>query len=242
MNTSITINKNLLFKVIEAVSYIFRKNSMPPGELSSVIKDPVLLTTKSKNPLNYSVLHSTSYKIITKWKHDIKYGYVKLKKTLPLDSSDASFKTLVQEVDPNINYFEVLNNLISAGVIDYSASEKQVKLIKLEYIPLNNQDEIIKILQNDISDLISSVTKNLSLPQNLVHHQLRTEYDKIPKSKEEEIRQWISQKASKLHREIGEYLSSLDIDSVSGNSSSEGTTETITVSVSSFSNIKNNFK
>lgn len=238
MDTAKVINKNLFAKIIEAVSYVFGKSNLPYGDVSTSIREtqPQL---GHINPLDYSLIHNASFKVITKWRFDTKYEYVKAKKILDLEEGEISFKKLVEEVDNRCNFREILNNLLSIGVIDYSVSEKQVKLIKDEYIPLDNQEEIIKILQNDISDIIDCVTKNLALPQNKVYHQLRTEYDGIPKCKEEEVKQWISYKASKLHREIGEYLASFDIDLSKNNVDIE---ETVTVSFSSFNNVKNNIK
>ncbi|WP_243755231.1 DUF6502 family protein [Thiomicrorhabdus sp. 6S3-12] len=83
-------------------------------------------------------------------------------KPLPLNLSDKepSFAQLIKKFSGDIPVKAMLDQLTSAGCI--RVEDDQVYLLKMSYLPSNDQEELIKILGADTAELLDTIDHNIN--------------------------------------------------------------------------------
>lgn len=156
-------------------------------------------------------------------------------KVLNISGADSEFGKLVGLVSKEINPYTALGEFERIGAV--TITKNGAKLVARVFMPAEDLRRGLDIATEDVDDLFQVVEYNTSgslSPTNRQLH-LRTEYDNIPASRREEIRNWILAEGSLLHEKIRRHLGQLDRDISEISDDSSGT---ICVSVGAFSFIK----
>lgn len=176
-------------------------------------------------------------RVIGLWSNSKKYQDENGKpKVLEFNGKESEFAKLIEKVSTDLNPYTVAFELERSGIIKNSA--KGVKLLKYGYEPTKNHSEGLRLLAEDNSIFHSAVINNIfeeNAPKNL---HVKTLFNNIPQSKEEEVRTWLLKEGGKFHKRAEVYLSSLDRDTNESINEEFPEDSPITAVICSFSHIE----
>lgn len=175
-------------------------------------------------------------RVIGHWANNDKYKNEEGKIiNLKHDSRDSEFGKLVSEISKDLNPYTVAFELLRIGAVKETKSG--LKLIKKGFQPKANAKEAFELLNRDSELLHEAVSENIYSNNQIANLHATTFYDRIPKSKENEIRLWFLKEGEKFHLKARKYLSKLDLDSQKTTNKYE---ETITASIGTFAKTNEN--
>lgn len=173
-------------------------------------------------------------KVVGLWQTSDKYTTARgIPRVLSLGAENSDFTKLVLDVSGDLNPGTVLFELERVGAVEQTA--KGLKLLIESYVPVGDPTAGFKIYADDSSDLCQSIGENVLKNIELPHLHARTSYDRIRSDKVDEIKKWFLKEGHEFHSKVREKLSEFDQD-VNPDPKWKG--ENVTVSFSSFSNVK----
>jgi hypothetical protein len=134
----------------------------------------------------------------------------KIGNPLPLTYAGGKSKLaqLCNEVSKELNFYTLLKELERTKMIDYDG--EKVLLKSHEYIPQEDVAHAGKILENDLSSLLSTVESNISGNEQNLH--LSTSFDNLSLEHLSLLKKKIIALGADFHKELREELSRFDLD------------------------------
>lgn len=132
-------------------------------------------------------------------------------RVLTFTGREGDFADLVAAVSTDLNPYTIAFELERIGAVRPVAGG--LKLVRAGYEPIGDLEASLGLLAEDSLILHEAVTENIFDPSPIRNIHVKTHFDNIPASFEQDIRSWFLRRAGELHKEVREYLSSLDRDS-----------------------------
>lgn len=137
--------------------------------------------------------------------------------TLPMDG-DVSFTHLVGDHSGDMPVRTILDDLLSAGVIEVD-DERQVRLLRRAYIPSQDDTQMMQILGTDAGDLAETIVHNLTADAGS-RFQLKVSYDNLPRECLPAFHALVSEKGYTVLEDFDQWLRVHDRDT---NPAADGT-------------------
>ena len=161
--------------------------------------------------LNKNKDQSLIMKVIGHWQTDPRFTTKKKQpRQLTYVSQDSDFRQLVLSISKELNPTSILFELERIKAVEKRGNKLQ--LLTDTYAPLDDLQEVSKLLLTDMSDLVRAVEQNVSEQKKIPNLHARTEYDKIRSDAYEEINQWFIREGHRFHSEARNFLSQFDND------------------------------
>jgi len=150
--------------------------------------------------------YNRAIRVISGWLNDPRYCTTEGQgKPLPLQSdNEPSFTELVKDYSGDITTKAMLNLLSHSECIQISCDS--VHLVKHAYVPGDDSEEVIKILGNDASELISTIDHNLTCSEIDRHFQRKVSTAILKKSDTEKFRDYSRRRSQALLEELDSWL------------------------------------
>lgn len=150
-------------------------------------------------------------RVIGQWQADRRFrGSGGKTKDLTFEGMESEFVSLVRSVNKEFNPYTVLFELERLGAVKRN---KDVLVLQVEaFNPSGDNSEGMRLLSNDIADLVSAVTTNVfdkPTPPNL---HIKTEYDNVCLDAVDGLRDWCLEKGGAFHEAARSHLSKYDKD------------------------------
>ena len=132
-------------------------------------------------------------------------------KTLLFDreQTDSEFEQLVKAHAGDLSAKSILDELIRVKAVTVS-EQGEVSLVNKSYIPSGNDEELLRIGSQSISDLIGTVSHNIH--DSATRLQVSIDYDNIPGEGVTIYRSFLKQQADPFRQQQKDLLASLDRD------------------------------
>jgi hypothetical protein len=131
-------------------------------------------------------------------------------KPLTYQGTSSEFADLVASISKEVSHYPLLFELERIGAIRYEG--ERVVLQVVEYTPHGDVEHGLRVLGEDVEDLLNTVESNLTSQERKPTLHLRTAYDNIDPDNLPQIRRWVLERGATFQKEVREYLSSLDRD------------------------------
>lgn len=180
-------------------------------------------------------------KIVGQWQFHPNYSLSPSKpKALTYEGAESEFSSLIKSISSDLHAGTILFELERLGLVE--KAKDKIKL-KSKVSKFDSLEESLVLLSNDIETLTSAVTENIKSSKEKIDKvpnlHATTEFNKISKSEEVEIRSWLLKEGSSFHKKMRNYLASKDQE-IQGINAKESSC--IKVSVGTFSLISNDSK
>jgi hypothetical protein len=137
-----------------------------------------LLEEGSQSGYDGQARYSRAVRVISGWLHDARFQGVHGKPAvLQVDGGKSSFAQLVREYSGDIPTMAMLSMLEESGTV--SVTKGRVRLVRHAYVPGADPVEKIKILGNDVYELISTIDHNMTADPDSLRFQRKVSYDNI---------------------------------------------------------------
>lgn len=155
--------------------------------------------------------YSRAIRVISGWANDRRFQDQEGKpEVLPIDGGSNSFALLVKEYSGDIPTKAMLSMLEEAGSV--KTVQDKVRLVRRVYVPGSDAVEKIRILGNDVYELVSTIDHNLrSVPEEL-RFQRKVAYDNIDPAAVEKLKKLSVTKAQALLEYLDKQFSSNELD------------------------------
>jgi len=150
--------------------------------------------------------YNRAIRVISGWLNDRHYTNTD-GQALPLplvNDNGVSFSDLIKQYSGDITPKAMLDLLDSSGCIQ--VSDDTVHLIKHAYVPGNDSEEIIKILGNDTSELITTIDHNLTCEADEKYYQRKVSTSLLKKSSTDKFRDYSRRRSQALLEELDIWL------------------------------------
>lgn len=122
--------------------------------------------------------YNRAVRVISGWMNDRRFLDVKGKPAvLTLDKGNKSFAVLVRDYSGDIPVRAMLAMLEEAGSV--SNTKDKVRLVRHAYVPAGDDQEKIRILGTDVSELIATIDHNLTAAPEQLLFQRKVAYEAI---------------------------------------------------------------
>lgn len=150
--------------------------------------------------------------IIGKWSFDKRFHDKEGRpRKLTFGSEESEFSTLVREVNKEFHPSLLLFELERIGAIKRGSDD--LTLLEETYSPTNNQEEIYKLLANDVNDLMDAVISNVeNTTDSRPNFHATSVFDNVIEEDIPKIREWFMKHLSSFHSQVEKYLSKKDQD------------------------------
>jgi len=150
--------------------------------------------------------YNRAIRVISGWLNDTKYCSNEGQgKPLPLQSDkQPSFTDLVKDYSGDVTTKAMLDLLSSSDCVQISGDT--VHLVKHAYVPGDDSEEVIKILGNDTSELISTIDHNLTCDDNEKYFQRKVSTAVLLKSDTDKFRDYSRRRSQALLEELDAWL------------------------------------
>lgn len=150
--------------------------------------------------------YNRAIRVISGWLNDKKYSTLEGQALpLPLQSeNEPSFTDLVKDYSGDITTKAMLDLLSNSECVHIS--DNKVHLIKHAYVPGNDSEEVIKILGNDTSELISTIDHNLTCDDSEKYFQRKVSTVVLKKSDTGKFRDYSRRRSQALLEELDNWL------------------------------------
>lgn len=144
-------------------------------------------------------------------------------RSLAVEGRESEFAKLVSKLNgADISPYAVLYEMERLGIV--SKENGQIRLLWTDFVVEQDVHQALHILNDDLQDLITSVTQNLeavrqNAPRNL---HLKTEFDNIPLRELPNLQNWILKEGSRFHARVRARLGQADRDISGELSTGEG--------------------
>ena len=129
---------------------------------------------------------------------------------MPFEDDEASFSSLVKNYSGDIPPRAILDEMLRAGVVELKRGK--IKLLSKGYIVKKEESEKIQILGEDVSELISTINRNLDGEANVAFFQRKVSYDNIPEDALIKLRKLLSEKGEDFTDLVDKIISKYDRD------------------------------
>ena len=150
-------------------------------------------------------------RVIGGWRNDKNFLNSKgLPIELPFEDDGASFSSLVKNYSGDIPPRAILDEMLRPGVVELRKGK--IKLLSKGYIVKKEESEKIQILGEDVSELISTINRNLDGEANGAFFQRKVSYDNIPEDALIKLRKLLSEKGEDFTDLVDKIISKYDRD------------------------------
>jgi len=154
---------------------------------------------------------SPTIKVLGCWYTKKKYKDADGKpRAVAIGRAGTDFANLVKEISSDVHPHTVLCELQRLNLV--KIENDYVTPIKSSFISSMNDEVTAQIIARDIDELMLCADENIAATNERPNHHTATIYDNIPKEYESELRDWINNEASQLHKKIREHVSRYDRD------------------------------
>lgn len=155
--------------------------------------------------------YNRAVRVLTGWISDPKYLDSQGKPiSLNFENGESCFSHLVKRFSGDVPPRAVLDELLRVGAVRKNTQGK-IELLQRGYIPQDDQ-EIITILGQESSDLISTIDHNLTCQPGKAFYQRSVSYDNLVTEALENIRKKAEQEGQNLLEVLNDLMSSSDRD------------------------------
>lgn len=131
---------------------------------------------------------------------------------LPFEQGEVSFTSLVKQYSGDIPARTIADELTRTGAIE-SNSQGELKLVKQAYIADGQDGTALKLLADDVAELMTTIEHNIEQQDNRhKRYQRKVYYDNLPKDKAAELKQFIEAQAQQCLLSINQELAKYDRD------------------------------
>ncbi|MFV2058141.1 MAG: DUF6502 family protein, partial [Thiohalomonadales bacterium] len=123
---------------------------------------------------------------------------------LPL-RGELSFESLVKKACADFSPRSLLDELIRVGVVE-KMQKNQVKLLKRDYVPAEDEQQLIEILLACAKDLLVTGAHNVNNASEDRWFQREVQYNKIPVSTVDEFKEYSNTKSEELLSDLNRWL------------------------------------
>lgn len=155
--------------------------------------------------------YNRAVRVISGWRKD--QGFLDSKglpRELPFENGKTSFSELVKRYSGDIPPRAILDEMLRAGVIEMKKGK--IRLLSKGYIVKKGESEKIRILGEDVSELISTINRNLDDKAEGAFFQRKVSYDNIPEEALIELRKILSKKGEEFTDAVDKIISKYDRD------------------------------
>ncbi|MFQ5560845.1 MAG: DUF6502 family protein [Nitrospinota bacterium] len=160
--------------------------------------------------------YNRAARVINGWVHDKRFSVKGAPRVLNLEEEpnkkELSFKSLIKIFSGDMPFRAVLDELKNVGAVRIVKDDK-VELIVRAYIPVGDEEAMVKILGNDVSDLISTVNNNIEHKNEKPFFQRTLSYDNVPLESVPVFQEFSSKEAQTLLEKLNAWLMDHDRDS-----------------------------
>lgn len=133
-------------------------------------------------------------------------------KALSMESGEPNFSQLVKQYSGDITARTIADELLRIGAIENN-NENKLILIKMAYIPNNNELEQLKLLSQNTAELLETIDHNLQQTElSKKRFQRKVYYNNIPFESVSELKPLIEEKAQACLQDINKILVQFDCD------------------------------
>ncbi|MCB9029722.1 MAG: hypothetical protein H6619_01610 [Deltaproteobacteria bacterium] len=132
-------------------------------------------------------------------------------RTLTFKGEDSEFTKLVAAASTDIRPGAILFALEQLDAVE--KTKTGLKLKAAAYVPRNNPAEGIRLVSEDVEDLMDAVFENIeSQEEELPNYHAKSIYDNISKDDVPKIRKWFMKQCSQFQSKVEKYLAQHDLD------------------------------
>ena len=155
--------------------------------------------------------YNRAVRVIGGWRKDKMFLDGKgLPLELPFEDAKKGFSSLVKNYSGDIPPRAILDEMLRAGVV--ALRKEKIKLLSKGYIVNKEESEKIKILGEDVNELISTISHNLDAEEKGAFFQRKVSYDNIPEEALMKLRKLLSKKGEEFTDSIDKIISKYDRD------------------------------
>jgi hypothetical protein len=155
--------------------------------------------------------YSRAIRVISGWLNDQRFQDDNGKPgVLPVEGKHNSFALLVKEYSGDIPTKAMLAMLEEAGTV--KTVQDRVRLMRRAYVPGSDAVEKIRILGNDVYELVSTIDNNLTAMPEQLRFQRKVAYDNIDPAAVEKLKKMSVTKAQALLEQLDKQFSSNELD------------------------------
>ena len=154
--------------------------------------------------------YSRAIRVISGWLNDPRFQDEQGKPgVLPIEGTRNSFALLVKEYSGDIPTKAMLAMLDEAGSV--KIVQDRVRLVRRAYVPGSDAVEKIRILGNDVYELVSTIDHNLTAGPEELRFQRKVAYDNIDPADAEKLKKMSVTKAQALLEHLDKQFSSNEL-------------------------------
>ncbi len=155
--------------------------------------------------------YNRAARVISGWRRDKEFLDAQNEPDeLRIEGPGATFQTLVRRFSGDVPFRAVLDELLRVDAIE-NVGKDSVRLIQQAYLPKTDEVAMLEILGTDVSDLITTIDHNLTVPESFF--QRKVAYDNLPKEIIKECRQLSASRSQALLEDMDRWLAQRDRDS-----------------------------
>ena len=159
--------------------------------------------------------YNRAVRVISGWILDKQFQDGKGKPaSLPIEGSRKSFSRLVKEYSGDVPTIAMLDMLVDAGSVVKKADT--VRLVRHAYIPGGDSVEKIRILGNDVSELIITIDHNLTADDDDLLFQRKVAWDGISPDAVPKLKKMTFRKAQALLEQLNREYAKHEQDEEAG--------------------------
>lgn len=156
--------------------------------------------------------HNRAVRVVTEWLRNEDYtDEAGAPRTLPVDGDNGSFTSLVKRYGGDIPVRAMLDELVRLGIVE-RRGWGEVGLARPGYIPALGEEEKLRLMGDDVGDLISTIDHNLANTGPETRFHMKVAYNNLPGNRLPSFRAFTSNKALELLKALDRELSVLDRD------------------------------
>lgn len=155
--------------------------------------------------------YSRAIRVLGGWSHDKDFQDDTGKPAvLPIEAAHGSFSMLVRKYSGDIPMRAMLGTLVESGCV--SVMNDRVRLVRNAYVPSSDVTEKIRILGEDVAELLSTIDHNLVAAPGELRFQRKVSYDNISPEAVSRLRKLSADKAQALLEQLDRAYSKHDQD------------------------------
>ena len=155
--------------------------------------------------------YSRAIRVISGWLNDQRFQDDNGKPgVLSVEGEHNSFALLVKEYSGDIPTKAMLAMLEEAGTV--KTVQDRVRLMRRAYVPGSDAVEKIRILGNDVYELVSTIDNNLTAMPEELRFQRKVAYDNIDPAAVDKLKKMSVTKAQALLEQLDKQFSSNELD------------------------------
>jgi hypothetical protein len=159
--------------------------------------------------------YNRAIRVISGWLNDPQFAYKEgnpraLSLDNGLDSSGATFASLVKKYSGDIPTKAMLNLLESSDCVEIK--DGQVQLVRNAYVPCSDPEEITRILGKDTSQLINTIDHNLTVDEASKWFQRKVSNARVATEAVAEFKEFSRKRSQTLLEELDAWLSQNEAD------------------------------